>query len=198
MIFLNESSSVSRSNWQGKLWCADSVCVAVNSDRASDGPLEAFVSHGYSAQQRAGSAMHTGVDQGANQKITQRLDDCWRPDATKLLRCNGLLGMPGGTRTPNLLIRSLTTSVPMSTTQPRCVVSCLRSSSASSHPEPLPTTAYHAVGLQFGRRNRGDNCQHVCRYGGLSEAGLAGPGGHAGIGRRSLRRHRCGWDRRPC
>jgi hypothetical protein len=41
----------------------------MSSDRASDGPIEAFVYHGYSARQQACGVSRSGVDQETPQKL---------------------------------------------------------------------------------------------------------------------------------
>ena len=41
-----------------------------------------------------------------NPEIAHEFCDCWGLSAVQPLRCKGLCGTPGGTRTPNLLIRN--------------------------------------------------------------------------------------------
>ncbi len=62
----------------------------------------------------------------------------------------GFHGTPGGTRTPNLLIRSHTDSVPAGTTQFRRVLSCKGLDGSSSHLVPANVAQYHGIGLQLG------------------------------------------------
>ena len=62
------------------------------------------------------------------------------------LSVQGLAGTPGGTRIPNLLIRSQTTFVPRTTTESLLVMSCRGFSRLASRLVPASHTEYHGVG----------------------------------------------------
>jgi hypothetical protein len=57
-------------------------------------------------------------------------------------------GTPGGTRTPNLLIRSQTEPIPARTTQSRHVMSCMNFQRSSSRLVPTSTAQSSGFGLQ--------------------------------------------------
>jgi hypothetical protein len=85
-------------------------------------------------------------------------------------------GTPGGTRTPNLLIRSQTEPIPARTTQSRHVMSCMNFQRSSSRLVPTSTAQSSGVGLHSGcNRSRpyvslwafdrircGDRCVCLC------------------------------------
>jgi hypothetical protein len=76
-------------------------------------------------------------------------------NAAKPPQYEGFSGTPGGTRIPNLLIRSHTPLIPACAAQSRHVVPCMDFSRPPCRHVPPCTCQYHDVGLQSG-------CRHVC------------------------------------
>ena len=76
--------------------------------------------------------------------------DQYRSGSCESPQCRGFGGTPGGTRIPNLLIRSHTASPPTRTGLSQYVMSSMRFSPTPSPLLPACSNAYHADRLQIG------------------------------------------------